>query len=184
MLSCNKGGEQNTTVFLYISLILIITLLWYINRQDVVVHNLDMRCSSILTPAAATPPALLTPVVKTSGFTSMGITNTSGLTMLEKHRSTMIRPENTIMDIHKNGATVSDAPISSDQVHVKHPESTMSQLLRSSNVRDGPTLEGMAVPYDDFERKAMIRQDNIRQYKYGERMQYPSNANVLSELNY
>ena len=104
--------------------------------------------------------------------------------MLEKHRPTMTPPEQTIMAMHQSGATVSDAHLTSDQVHAPHPESTTSQLLRSSIVRDGPILEGMAVPYDDFERKAMIRQDNIRQKIYGDHMQYPCSADVLSELNY
>lgn len=101
-------------------------------------------------------------------------------------------PENDIMKKHTMGKTLDNAqqkiddPISLDGLlQQKHLETTSTQLNRSFGIgnEDGPELEGMSAPIDQFERNAMNRQLNKHQEVYGFQHHKLSDADKLSELN-
>ena len=100
-----------------------------------------------------------------------------------------LNPENDVYKEHIMGETLDNLQQKMDDhlmldeiVQSKNLETRTAQVNRSFSECDGPELEGMTPPIDQFERSAMHRQLNKRQEIYGEQA-YVSNSDSLSELN-
>ena len=168
------GGKDFIILILYISsVVLIIVLLWYLYRERIY----DPRNRRIRD----------TYCQKHSNRKKIY----NSKTMLEKHKRTL-EPEKDILVEHSLGdeldniQTKMDDPLSSDAfANLKSEESSSDRLIRSLKTAscDGPQLEGMQTPIDEFERNAMVRQLNKRQTMYGSQNYELSEADKISELN-
>jgi hypothetical protein len=92
-------------------------------------------------------------------------------TDLENFKVGGIVPENRVMDQIAGGESLRRAlsihedPLSLDEVLVKNTEKYVRSM--TSGDVDGPQLEGMYAPLDEFEQSAMNRQAAVEQSIYG-----------------
>lgn len=175
-------NSPKTGLMLCISVILVLVLLWYINKQEYL-----RECDRKLYHMHYQAHLNSTKCPRKKRVENMS--NQCG-TMLEKYKS-MLNPEKRIMNEHKAGSALDNAlkkmpdPLTLDGLDVKRKESTSDMLVRSLTTADydGPQQEGMSAPVDDFERQYMIRQDKKAQEIYGEQVHRPSAADSLSIMN-
>ena len=159
--------------------ILVLVLLLYINRQEYI-NECDERLYI----------KDVSSQYQTLHQTGENVSFNNG-TMLEKHKKDILNPEKRIMDEHIAGKELDDKiqkmddPLHLEDLSVKQNETKDQQLNRSLITADydGPQLEGMSAPVDEFERAYMNRQDQKHQEIYGEQAHMPSNADSLSMLN-
>lgn len=186
------------SVMLCICVALIVMLTWYIYVQDYR-SACDRRIGDLLLSQlkivnrSPLPPSF----DMTSGFSNWfggskkQDDKKTEQTMLERHKKQLLNPEKGIMDKHSAGSSLYDKlkkledPLHRDDLLVVQDETKDEQLERSlleGNV-DGPLLEGMVSPYEDFERDSMIRQLHKQQEIYGEQLLNPSDVDIISESN-
>jgi hypothetical protein len=104
-----------------------------------------------------------------------------------------LEPEKDVMATHESGDKINitdnaiEDPLTMDAfINLKSMETTYDKLYRNITTADtdGPQMEGMEPPLDEFERNAMRRQLDKRQEVYGYQSFEPSDADKLSELNF
>ena len=177
---------------LYISIALLLVLLWYISRQkyfskcnghvDDVYYQMHLNNIDVHEQDLSKH--------QSSCRLDKHISCDCG-TMLEKHKKCSLNPEERIMDEHRAGKELEDKlktkedPLTLDEIPVVQNETTDQQFKRSleSAENESPQLEGMSAPVDEFEREYMNRQDRKNQEIYGEQAHMPRSADSLSELN-
>ena len=185
------------SLMLCICVALIVMLTWYIYIQDYrseCDRRIDDMYISHMKDAHGYPSS--SSHARNSGFTNwskiMGKKkDVKKKTMLERHRKQLLNPEKKIMDKHTAGSELYDKlnkvddPLSMDDLLVVQDETHDQQLNRSlsDGDTDGPLLEGMVSPYEDFEKNSMIRQLNKQQALYAEYLLNPSDLDLLAESN-
>jgi hypothetical protein len=167
---------------LCMSFILVIVLMWYIRNQ-----NYKTACDRKLNNMKV---LLLTQAIECSSRVPEGY-NHKAVTDGDKKKS-KLNPEKCIMDQFTMGDTLNITnsgiidPLTMDAfIDLKSEESMDQQLHRSLTDADydGPQIEGMAAPIDEFERHAMVRQLEKRQEVYGDQSHEFSDADMIAELN-
>jgi hypothetical protein len=94
-------------------------------------------------------------------------------------------PERDILVAHAVGASSAEAMML-DQLYIGDDyETPDDKYMRSVMAagEEGMLPEGMTIPFDDFERCAMIRQDKKRQAIYGDVLKTPESADNISLAN-
>lgn len=187
----NENSPQ-TSLMLCISVVLVLVLLWYISKQEYL-NACDRRIYDMhyqMHINRGDVPRRDLSKYQSARQRKEHMTGNCG-TMLEKHKKDVLNPEKRIMDEHRAGKALEDKikkvddPLNLDELPVTQNETTDQQLKRSLTTADydGPQLEGMSAPVDEFEREYMNRQDQKHQEIYGEQAHLPSRADSLSVLN-
>lgn len=102
-----------------------------------------------------------------------------------KRRKLKLNPERTVMVCHAVGASGAEE-LALDELDITTDYETVEDKYYRSITdgdKDGPQAEGMAVPSDQFERAALIRQDVKRQAIYGNLPHVPGQADTISKAN-
>ena len=189
MFNLDESSPSRVQLLLCMTTILVLLLLWYINTLEQAIYNVgdythgSARCDRLDKKMRDE----LAGTCRRSGEYSVA------RTAVAKRKRKMMDgydPEGNVMICHGAGNALRDRlmvireGLSEDQIPVRSNETSDSQLIRSiSSGFDGPQLEGMAAPIDDFERTALLRQNVKKQEIYGEQAHMPSSADSLSELN-
>lgn len=166
-------------ILLCIALVIILILIQYINAQSYATkcyRRLDdiVRCSKMIS-------------IKNTDIRDSMVGDPD-----ELFRYSVKNPEKGIHDMNTAGVTLRDElntlndVITTDPLIVEQNETTDEQLIRSLTTADydGPQVEGMSAPIEDFERSAMKLQLASKPEIYGDlSSQYDVSANLLSESN-
>ena len=198
-------------LMLSVSIALVLVLLWYISTQDYR-KACDRRIANMYYQAqmnAVKDSRAVADVMEDIGSDGLGMNNIMSSmvnddagaslssppdekTMLEKHRINVFNPEKRVMDFIEQGDALTDKLnikkeyLTLDELPIKGYEMPDDMMKRSFTTADynGPQLEGMSAPIDQFERAAMIRQNQQKEDIYGAASVGLSNADTLSSSNF
>lgn len=177
-------GDSKNNILLCVCVVLVLVLLSHLSKQEYK-SSCDRRVDAAM---YYTPRTSSSQDIKTCAMNSISNYNnaiTRKIAMRKKPE-----PELDIIYEHTLGQTLdnvrqkTDDPLSLDGILQKnYLETTTDQINRSFSIGDtnGPELEGMSAPIDQFERDAMKRQLNKRMEIYGN--QELSGADALSKFN-
>lgn len=183
--------SSNTETLLYISVVILVVLLIYLSRQEYK-SSCDRRVDDLKHQYTTLKSGCGCVSNKTSGFKQgkkSGYSIALDRKIKQRKKPT---PELDVMKDHSQGKFLDDNqqkiddPLTLDGLLQEKNLETMTQQLNRSfgyGNTDGPQLEGMYAPIDEFERNAIKRQLSKRQEIYGDQAHDIHEADRLSELN-
>lgn len=180
-MSLLLGDNNQMHMLICISITIILVLVWYISGQDYR-SACDRKLDELKYTNLLHMSHLLVPQESFSG-----VGPNAPVTDGEK-RKQKLNPESDVMMIHQQGDSIAlvesgEDPIRLDPyIRLRSEETAGQRLQRNMNTNyDGPQLEGMHAPIEEFESSAMLRQLQGQNSVYA--ASGASDADKISEMN-